>query len=73
MQSSAGVFIDIDGVVLHGGKPFEWSKSAIHVGFFNVNLSEKIVFNRNLFCLRPYGAMRSLSCLSQMVHTVRQL
>jgi ribonucleotide monophosphatase NagD (HAD superfamily) len=24
------VFIDIDGVVLHGGKPFEWSKEAIH-------------------------------------------
>ena len=31
MQSSAGVFIDIDGVVLQGGKPYEWSKSAIHV------------------------------------------
>lgn len=26
-----GVFIDIDGVVLSGGKPFEWSKEAIHV------------------------------------------
>lgn len=26
-----GVFIDIDGVVLQGGKPFEWSKQAIHV------------------------------------------
>jgi ribonucleotide monophosphatase NagD (HAD superfamily) len=28
-----GVFIDIDGVVLHGGKPFEFSKEAIHVSF----------------------------------------
>ena len=26
-----GVFIDIDGVVLQGGKPFEWSKEAIKV------------------------------------------
>lgn len=26
-----GVFIDIDGVVLTGGKPFAWSKEAIHV------------------------------------------
>lgn len=26
-----GVFIDIDGVVLKGGKPFDWSKKAIHV------------------------------------------
>lgn len=26
-----GVFIDIDGVVLQGGKPFEWSKQAIYV------------------------------------------
>lgn len=26
-----GVFIDIDGVVLTGGKPFEFSKEAIHV------------------------------------------
>ncbi len=34
MNSSAGVFIDIDGVVLHGGKPFEWSKNAIHVKIF---------------------------------------
>lgn len=25
-----GVFIDIDGVVLSGGKPFEWSREAIH-------------------------------------------
>ena len=25
------VFIDIDGVVLKGGKPFEWSKQAIQV------------------------------------------
>ncbi|CAF0747107.1 unnamed protein product [Brachionus calyciflorus] len=25
-----GVFIDIDGVVLQGGKPFPWSKEAIH-------------------------------------------
>ncbi len=32
MLSSAGVFIDIDGVVLQGGKPYEWSKKAIHVG-----------------------------------------
>jgi ribonucleotide monophosphatase NagD (HAD superfamily) len=35
MLSSAGVLIDIDGVVLHGGKPFEWSKKAIHVCFAN--------------------------------------
>ena len=28
-----GVFIDIDGVVLQGGKPFEFSKEAIHVKF----------------------------------------
>lgn len=26
-----GVFIDIDGVVLTGGKPYEWSREAIHV------------------------------------------
>ena len=26
-----GVFIDIDGVALQGGKPFEWSRDAIKV------------------------------------------
>lgn len=26
-----GVLIDIDGVVLQGGKPFEWSKEALKV------------------------------------------
>lgn len=26
-----GVFIDIDGVVLKGGKPFEWSSQALNV------------------------------------------
>ena len=26
-----GVFIDIDGVVLKGGKPFDFSREAIHV------------------------------------------
>lgn len=26
-----GVFIDIDGVLLQGGKPFEWTKEAIHM------------------------------------------
>lgn len=30
-EAKPGVFIDIDGVVLKGGKPFEWSKKAIHV------------------------------------------
>lgn len=29
--ASPGVFIDIDGVVLHGGKAFDWSKDAINV------------------------------------------
>lgn len=29
-KQKAGVFIDIDGVVLKGGKPYEWSKDAIH-------------------------------------------
>lgn len=28
-----GVFIDIDGVVLQGGKPFPYSKESIHVSF----------------------------------------
>lgn len=31
LKPSAGVFIDIDGVVLNGGKPFEWTKEAIKV------------------------------------------
>lgn len=30
LDENPGVFIDIDGVVLQGGKPFEWSKEAIH-------------------------------------------
>jgi ribonucleotide monophosphatase NagD (HAD superfamily) len=30
-KEQAGVFIDIDGVVLKGGKPFDFSKEAIHV------------------------------------------
>ncbi len=30
-QLNPGVFIDIDGVVLSGGKPFPWSKDAIQV------------------------------------------
>ena len=28
--NDSGVLIDIDGVVLQGGKPFEYSKEAIH-------------------------------------------
>lgn len=43
-----GVFIDIDGVVLTGGKPFEFSKEAIHVTIFrlieNVLLSVKLIY-----------------------------
>lgn len=35
MSTCAGVFIDIDGVVLHGGKPYEWSKNAIHTLWSN--------------------------------------
>lgn len=31
MRHNPGVFIDIDGVVLKGGKPFEWSIPAINV------------------------------------------
>ena len=31
-----GVFIDIDGVVLHGGKPFDFSKEAIHVSYLSL-------------------------------------
>jgi ribonucleotide monophosphatase NagD (HAD superfamily) len=33
-----GVFIDIDGVVLTGGKPYEFSKEAIHVKPININI-----------------------------------
>lgn len=29
--SDSGVLIDIDGVVLKGGKPFEYSKDSLHV------------------------------------------
>ena len=38
---NSGVFIDIDGVVLQGGKPFEWSREAIHVNicFFSSEAS----------------------------------
>lgn len=30
-KANPGVFIDIDGVVLKGGKPFEWSTQALNV------------------------------------------
>ena len=33
-SNNIGVFIDIDGVVLHGGKPFECSKESTHVCYF---------------------------------------
>jgi HAD superfamily hydrolase (TIGR01456 family) len=39
-----GVFIDIDGVVLHGGKPFEFSKEAIHT-LWNNNMPFVFVTN----------------------------
>lgn len=31
VEINPGVFIDIDGVVLQGGKPFPFTKQAIHV------------------------------------------
>ncbi|RNA32034.1 cat eye syndrome critical region 5 [Brachionus plicatilis] len=34
-EVNPGVFIDIDGVVLKGGRPFEWSKKAIHALWYN--------------------------------------
>jgi hypothetical protein len=34
-----GVFIDIDGVLLSGGKPFEWTKESIHVKNINIALT----------------------------------
>jgi ribonucleotide monophosphatase NagD (HAD superfamily) len=30
-DSDCGVLIDIDGVVLKGGKPFQFSKDSLHV------------------------------------------
>lgn len=62
-----GVFIDIDGVVLKGGKPFDWSKEAIHVTqqelfttifrrILNVDGSNSLLEHR------LYGTIRFHSC-----------
>jgi hypothetical protein len=70
MSINPGVFIDIDGVLLQGGKPFEWSKEAIHVkkelidfSIINFeNFSLKIKLNIQRLC----GTMMFPLCLSQM-------
>ena len=56
MAVNPGVFIDIDGVLLQGGKPFDFSKEAILVKYFKQNfyyffkkINQKFNKQKNLF------------------------
>ena len=56
-KANPGVFIDIDGVVLKGGKPFEWSTQALNVNLYSLNCCANYFYNRlnSLKNLDPLG------------------
>lgn len=66
-----GVFIDIDGVLLKGGKPFEWTKEAIHV-IFTFTHSHSLSISRVYFLSSLFGTMRYHSALLPTERTAQK-